>query len=253
MSDTALVGRQLTAEQKSFWRNPLAAGFTFVFPLMFLLLFGSLSSNDRLPELGNIRFTEFYVPGIITFGVISACFNNLALTLSRHRDLGILKRKRSTPLPTWVLLAGMVLNAVIVALIIAALTTVIGMLVFHNDGPAHPLVVLPIIALGSATFAALGIAVTAMIPNADAGPAVVNVMIFPVLFLSGIFFPVNNDTINQITGLLPVRPFRELLMGAFDPGGIGQIEGRNLAVMVVWALIGALVAVLTFRWEGPDV
>jgi ABC-2 type transport system permease protein len=248
--DVGLVGRQLVAEQKSFWRNPLSAGFTFAFPIMFLLLFSVINGDARLPEMGNILFTELYTSGIITFGIISACFTNLALTLTRLRDEGTLKRKRATPLPAWVLLAGMMANAVLTALIIAALTVAIGIVGFHNSLPRNPLLAVAIIALGSVTFCALGVAVTAMVPNADAAPAIVNVMIFPLLFLSGTFFPIGNETINDVVDLLPIRPFRELLFTAFDPGGVaGPLRIRYLVVLALWGIAGAVVAVRTFRWE----
>jgi ABC-2 type transport system permease protein len=250
MSDVALVGRQLVAEQKSFWRNPLAAGFTFAFPIMFLVLFSVIFGDARLPEMGNILFTEIYTSGIITFGIVAACFTNLALTLTRLRDEGTLKRKRATPLPTWALLTGMMGNAVLTALIIAALTVAIGVGAFHNSMPRHPLVVVAVIVMGSVAFCALGVAVTALVPNADAGPAVVNLISFPLLFLSGTFFPVDNDGLNAVADVFPLRPFRLLLFSAFDPGGVQDPpRGRDVAVLAVWAVVGAVVAARTFRWE----
>ena len=92
------VLQQVKWEQKQFWRNPPAAVFTFVFPLMFLLIFSSLYSSDRIAQLGNIKFVQQYVPAIVAFGLISACYTNLAFTLSLRRAQGILKRKRGTPL-----------------------------------------------------------------------------------------------------------------------------------------------------------
>lgn len=250
MRSLRLVGRQLVAEQRSFWRNPLAAGFTFAFPLMFLVLFSVIFGDQRIPELGNILFTELYTAGIVTFGIVAACFTNLAITLSRLRDEGTLKRKRSTPLPTWALLGGMLGNAVLNAVIITVVTITIGVVAFHNTVPRHPLLVVAATVLGAITVCALGVAVTSAVPNADAAPAVVNLLSFPVLFLSGAFFPIFNDTLNTIADVLPLRPFRLLLFAGLDPGGAADpARLRDVAVLAVWALAGTAVALLTFRWE----
>ena len=95
MSDTGLLGTQLVLEQKRFWRNPTSAIFTFVFPIMFLVIFASLNSNDRIKDLGDIRFAQYYVPSIITFGIFSACFVNLAISTTFRREEGLLKRVRA--------------------------------------------------------------------------------------------------------------------------------------------------------------
>lgn len=250
MSDLAIVGRQVGAEQRTFWRNPAAAGFTFVFPIMFLIIFSSLNGGGRLENLGNILFTEYYVPGIVAFSVVSACFTNLAINLVRQRDEGILKRKRGTPLPAWALVAGLLLSSIIVSFLLFVITTAIGMIVYHNAAPVH-LVWLPfILVLGAVTFCALGVAITALIPNADAAPAIVNAVVFPLLFLSGLFFPIPDGVIANVSNLLPVRPFQQLLLAAFDPQHLGAgPHTQDLLVLAIWAVAGIAVAMRTFRWE----
>ena len=126
MSDLGLARRQVVAEQRSFWRNPAAAGFTIIFPLMLLVVFASLNSGTRIHDLGNIRFIEYYVPGILAYAVIAACFMSLAMNLTRQRDEGILKRKRATPLPAWALIAGLVGSAIIIAFVLSVATIGVG-------------------------------------------------------------------------------------------------------------------------------
>jgi ABC-2 type transport system permease protein len=251
MSDVGIAGRQVVAEQKSFWRNPASAGFTFVFPIMFLIIFSSLNSGQRLgPEFGNILFTEYYVPGIITFAVVTACFTNLSINLVRQRDVGILKRKRSTPLPATLLVAGLVGSCAIVSIIMTILTTVVGMVGYGNAAPRHILWIFVVLLLGVLTFCALGIATTAFVPNADAAPAIVNAVMFPLLFLSGSFFPVTNQTLINISNVLPIRPFQQALYAGFDPQNVGSAPtGRNLLTLGIWAVVATFVAVRRFRWE----
>ena len=135
MSDLGLARRQVVAEQKSFWRNPAAAGFTIIFPLMLLVVFASLNSGTRIHDLGNIRFIEYYVPGILAYAVIAACFMSLAMNLTRQRDEGILKRKRATPLPAWALIAGLVGSSIIIAFVLSLATIGLGMVVYGNHAP----------------------------------------------------------------------------------------------------------------------
>ena len=99
-----------------FWRNPASAGFTFAFPLMFLVIFAAINGNDRVHLAhGTAKFAQYYVPAIVAFGVISACYSNLAFSISIRRDRGVLKRVRGTPLAPSSYLAGIVGNAVIVS------------------------------------------------------------------------------------------------------------------------------------------
>jgi ABC-2 type transport system permease protein len=133
-------------------------------------------------------------------------------------------------------------------------TVGIGVVLYGNHLPRHPLGLLLVVALGAMTFCALGIAVTALIPNADAAPAIVNLLVLPLVFLSGTFFPVTNETINRISNIFPVRPFQQAIFTAIDPRHVTfGPPGHDLLVLVAWAVGGALVATRTFRWErrGP--
>lgn len=250
-TDLGLVGRQVQAEQRAFWRNPMSAGFTFVFPLMFLVIFSSLNSGGKLPDYGNIRYTEYYVPGILAFAIISACFTNLALTLTNRREMGILKRARGTPLPSWALLAGLLGSEALVSLVLAALTVGLGMIAYHNQAPHHVAWALLVLVLGAVTFCALGVAVTSVIPNADSAPAIVNLLVFPLVFLSGTFFPVDNTMLQRISDVFPVRPFQTGFLQSFDPSPLhaGGPALRNLLTLAAWAAAGTVVAATTFRWD----
>jgi ABC-2 type transport system permease protein len=120
--------------------------------------------------------------------------------------------------------------------------------------PGHYAALAIALVVGAVTFSALGIMVATFVPNADAAPAVVNAVFFPVLFLSGTFFPVEPDsTVAQIANVFPVRHFNLATFGAFDPRGPhGMTHGfgwDHIAVMAAWAAVAAVVAVRRFRWE----
>jgi ABC-2 type transport system permease protein len=253
MSDAALLGRQIGWEQRSYWRNPAAAGFSFVFPILLLLIFASTGSSSKITELGNppIKFVQYYIPAIVAFGVMGACFTNLAISMCYKRESGVLKRVRGTPLPAWAYLGGVVGNSVIVSIILAALVIAMGIIFYGVTFPNHLLALILALAVGAATFCVLGLAVTSVIPNADAAPALVNIFFFPLVAISGVFFPVKQGTIlAKIGSVFPMKHFIDATFNAFDPrvGGNG-IKGSSLLVMGIWGLAGLLFAVGRFRWE----
>lgn len=93
MNSFVLALRQVRYENRAFWRNPVAAFFTVVFPLMFLVIFNLLFGNNPIRvEGGIINTSTFYVPAIVAFSVVSACFTNVAIGVTAARDQGLLKR-----------------------------------------------------------------------------------------------------------------------------------------------------------------
>ena len=130
-----------------------------------------------------------------SFAVITACYNNIAISLTFQRDMGVLKRTNGTPLPAAVYLTARVLHALFVSVLLVAITVAFGALVYDADPPvgADLTRFLVMLAVGAVSFCALGFAVTAIIPNADAAAPIVNATILPVLFLSGIFIPIGDN------------------------------------------------------------
>lgn len=239
-------------EQLSYWRNPAAAGFTFAFPLMFLFIFTTINGNDRVTLSGvTVRFAQFFVPAIVGFGVISACYNNLALTLVFRRQSGILKRTRGTPVRPSVYLVGVIGNSLVIALLLSALTIAFGIVVYGVIFPGRYLGLVVAIAAAAFCFSALGVAASGLVPNEDAAPAIINFVIFPVLFLSGTFGNVpDNSGAARISDLLPVRHLNKLLFAVFNPAGHGTgIIAVHLVVILAWGAAGLIIGVRRFRWE----
>jgi ABC-2 type transport system permease protein len=252
MNPARTFAHQVGWEQRSFWRNPASASFTFAFPLVFLVVFIAINGNDtvRLPG-GPVKFAQFYVPAIVAFGIISASYTNLAFTLSIRRDNGLLKRVRGTPLPPGLYLAGLGGNVIVVSTILTVLVTLLGILVYGVTFPGRYLGLFVDLALGAFTFGAIGSMVSTFVPNEDAAPAIINFIVFPLLFISGTFGRVDaSSTLGRIASVFPVFHFNKLLEAAFNPNASGTgLIASHLAVIAAWGVGALIIAARRFKWE----
>jgi len=247
----SLVLRETRWEQLTFWRNPAAAIFTGAFPVMFLVILGTLNRESQIGFYGGIPANQYLVPAIISFSVMSACYTAVAMQLVNRRETGILKRTRATPLPSWVVIASQILNSLLVALLVSLLVGALGIVfydlrVFWTRLPLFLLIML----LGGLSLAALGMLVGSLVPNADAAPGIVNFVFFPIVFLSGAFYPIDPaSTVAQIMRWLPLRPFILSMFRLFDPRADSLVDAGDLLVLVFWGIGAAVLAARVFRWE----
>ena len=254
MSSVALALRQVRYENRAFWRNPLSAFFVFVFPLMFLVIFNLLFGNRELELPGGTTNTStFYVPAIVAMSVIYTCFNNVSIGVCFARDQGLLKRIRGTPLPGWTFLFGRIVHSVLLAVLLVAIVTAAGALVYDVEVPTNTLPAFFLtLAVGAATFCALGLAITAAIPNAEASPAVVNVLILPLLFISDIFIPLEDAPawLTTVADIFPVGHFASAMHTVFNPFETGAgFEWVDLLVMGAWLVGGLALSARFLSWE----
>ena len=242
-----LLAHQTWYEQLSFWRNPQSAVFTFIFPVVFVTIIGALFGGvSRSPYFGGLSALQYYVPTIAALSVLGSCYGQLAVALAMRRQNGILKRARATPLPAWAYFGGLLAHCVLVSVIDMALIVSVGRL-YGVPFPTHWLAIGLTLVLGAASFCALGVAVASVITNAEAAPAVAQLVLFPLLFVSGTYLPIHSQLLNRIAGWLPVRPFNEALTGPFAQHT--GADWRHLAVLAAWGGIGAIVAIRRFRWD----
>lgn len=251
MSDLALALRQVRYENRSFWRNPAAAFFTFAFPLLFMVIFNVIFADAASPE--GFHAAAFFTPAIIVFAVITATYTNIAMTVSIARDSGVLKRIRGTPLPAWAYLFGRVTHAALVALLLVVIVAAFGALAYDVSFPWErlPLLVLTLV-LAAATFCALGLAVSGLIPNADAAPAVVNASILPLLFISNVFIRLESPPawMDVLAGIFPVRHFADAMLAIYDPDLPGvAFAWSDPAVIAGWGVAAVLIGLRFFSWE----
>ncbi|MGH9157443.1 MAG: ABC transporter permease [Acidimicrobiales bacterium] len=254
MTTFGLLRHQCRYDQKTFWRQPESVFFTVALPLIFLFLFVSIFGNNPIDigGTGEVKGSTYYVPGIVTLALVSATVLNLAISLTFAREQGLLKRVRSTPLPPWIFMAGRIGTATSVGALLVVAVVGLGRLVYGVTVPTTTVPALVLVVLvGSASGCALGFALTTIIPNENAAPAVTNAVLLPLYFFSGVFIP-NEDIpegMQRVADVFPVKHLFQAVLTAFDPSTTGAgFAWDDLAVMAAWGIFGAVVAVRRFRW-----
>lgn len=253
MSGFAQALRQARYQNRSFWRNPTVAFFTFVLPLIFLVVLNALLGNDE-DQLngGRAELSNYYVPTMAALSVINASYTSIVMTIAIARDDGLLKRVRGTPLPGWAYLFGRIIHTTLIAVLLVAIVIAFGALFYGVDVPGKtmPAFILSV-AVGAAAFSALGLALASVTPNAEAAPAVANATILPILFISDVFVRLDDPPswLDTLGDIFPVKHLSEAFQAAFNPFETGYgFELLDLAVVALWGLAGALLAMRFFSW-----
>lgn len=240
---------ELRAQQHMFWRNREAAFFSFVFPILLLVLIGSVYGDD---EIEGVRAPTYLLVGLLGYGVAANAFAGLAITLVVRREAGLLKRVRGTPLPPGTYLAAVIGSTVVVIGLQVVAQLLLGVFALDADWPERPALFVLAILTGAAAFAALGIAITTVVRTADGSSAVVNAIFLPAAFISGVFFSTEEmpAILEAIAEILPLTHFLDLVRATFVSGE--SFAPSAVAAVVVWGIIGAAVALRMFRWEPRE-
>jgi ABC-2 type transport system permease protein len=246
-----LVAHQLRYDLIGFGRNRQARFFTLLLPLLFLVIFVSVFGN-RTVGVGHVKSSTYYVPGIAALAVVAASFVNLVISIATQRETGILKRRRSTPVPAPVLIAGSTLTATIVSLTATTVVVAVGRLAFGVSLHASAVPVAVITAVvGAVTFGCLAYALSSVITSLDAAQPTVQAIILPLYFISGVFIPdvALPRWLRDVAKAFPVEHLASGLHHAFDPALRGAgVPWGDLGVLALWAVAGLAVALRRFSW-----
>src|SRR6478752_4667168 len=216
MAETlTLAWRQYRLERRMCWRNPSAAFFNFLLPLILLALIGGLASNDQ-------KALNIIVPGIAGLSIMSTTFTALAFNMTQLRETEVLKRIRGTQLP------------------------------FGVGWPKDWIALVVFTTAGVTCFAALGVAYSHAIPNFESAPAYVNAVFLPVILISGVFFDANRapKLVRDIAEVLPLKYVVDGLSGAMVTGKGVADNLTALGVIALWAAVGIFFAIRGFSWEA---
>jgi ABC-2 type transport system permease protein len=252
-STIGLVARQTRYQILYFFRVPVALFFTILLPVIMLVLFNALfGDNTVTTDEGEWPIRQFYTGGLAAYTAVSATYSNLGNMVPIRRDEGILKRWRSTPLPTWTYLAGLILSSVLIAVVSVALMLTMGVVLYdlQIDWVKMPAAAITLL-IGVASFAALGMALVSVIKTASSSAAMVNATILPLAFISDVFVATDDEGfLHTVASVFPLKPFVNAFQDCFNPfiDGSGFSPGR-LAFVAAWGAVGLAIAIKRFTWE----
>jgi ABC-2 type transport system permease protein len=252
VTERDLLVSQFRADLRIFWRNPQSRYFTLMLPIVFLVIFAAIFDGVTIVDGRPIDITTYYVPGIMTLGIISASFVNLTQAIVAQREAGVLKRTRATPLPAAVVIASRAGVGVIVAIVMSSLLLVIGRVIYGVPVPGSTMagLVLAVI-VGAASFCCLGFAISTRIGAADAAAPVTNLTVLPLYFISGVFVPEDQipALLRAIAEIFPIRHLAVAMLTPFVQSQGTGIATSDLAIVAAWGLAGLVFAARAFQWS----
>jgi ABC-2 type transport system permease protein len=245
-----LYRHQLKWEQLLFWRSRESAVFVFLFPLLLFTLLTAVYNGRIYGRPASWAL----LAGMLGYGAATTAFAGLALILVARRELGILKRIRSTPLPPATYLVAVLTSIMAVFALQAVSLFVLGKVLKSTPWPHNVVSLALALALGAAVFAALGLALTGFIRSLEGSSAIVNVIVLPMAFLSGSFGPTRHypQALRAIGAVLPLKPLIDLINGIYLHGQQIWDRPRAVAILIAWGIFGMVVAIRKFRWEPRE-
>ena len=254
-----LGARQGGLEIRQFLRTREAVVFTMLFPVLMTVIFGSIFTWELAP---GVRFTQYFVTGMVGAGLMATGFQALAIQIPIERDRGVLKRLRGTPMPPWVYFAGKVLMVLAIGAAETVLLLVVAVGFFDLDLPASPAKWLTfgwVSLLGITACTLGGIAFSSAARTGRSAPAVVTPIALVLQFISGVFFVFTElpSWMQQVAAVFPLKWMCQGLRSVFLPESFAAREaagswelGRVALILSAWCVAGLVLCVLTFRWTG---
>ena len=250
----ALLGHQVRFDLLASFRNPRARFFTFVFPILLLVVFASVFGNHGTTTIDGVRvsLSRYFVGGILALSIITAAYASLVITVATAREEGLLKRRRATPAPPAVLLGGQALATLVIALGMAAVLLLVARLAYGVSMPVGALAAAAIaVVVGTLSFACIGYAVAGLVGSPDSAQPIVQATLLPLYFISGVWIPLASlgHTLRSIASLFPVEHLANSLHLASVMGSFGTaLHPADLLVLAAWGAGAAVLAVRRFSW-----
>jgi len=241
-----------------FSRQKEAVVFTIFFPVILLVIFGSVFKDTIAP---GVTFSQYFVAGMIASGLVNTGFQNIAINIPLERDTGAIKRLRGTPLPITSYFIGKAISVLASMVVQVLILLIIGVIFFGLNLPSEPskwLTFIWLLVLGTSSSTALGVAFSSVPKNGRGASAVVSPVVIILQFFSGVFFVFTQlpGWMQQVAAIFPLKWLTQGMRSVFLPDSFATQEvakswesGRTALILVAWLIAGLFLAVKTFRWE----
>jgi ABC-2 type transport system permease protein len=248
-------------EIRQFLRSRESVVFTLAFPVMLLVIFGSVFSDNEVVD--GVPFTRYFVAGMIAAGLLTVGFQNLAIMIPIERDRGALKRLRGTPMPPSAFFLGKVLLVLAIGAAETVLLLALAFTVYDVPvpGPAQWVTFLWVSVLGITACTLCGIAFSSLVRSGRGAPAMVTPVALGLQFISGVFSLFTNlpGWMQHLAALFPLKWMTQGMRAVFlpesfashEPAGSSEL-GMVALVLVLWCVGALVVCRLTFRWTTRD-
>jgi ABC-2 type transport system permease protein len=236
-------------EIKLFLREPMAVFFALAFPCVLIGILGSIPAfRSQARAVDGLRVIDLYVTITIALVLGMLALQFTPTTLASYREKGILRRMSTTPVHPAKLLAAQLATSLLIAVVAGTLVLGIGRIAFAVAVPRQFVGYLVAFVLAAAAVFALGLFVAAIAPTGKTGNAIGTLLFFPVMFLSGLYIPVEvmPATLRRIADFSPLGAGEHALHDAAT-GSWPQVG--QLAVLVAYVVVFGLAAARLFRWE----
>lgn len=245
-------------EIKQFMRQRESVVFTLLFPVLLLLIFGSVFKDEIAP---GVTFSQYFVAGMIASGLVNTGFQQLAITIPMERDDGTLKRLRGTPAPASSYFIGKIILVFVSMSIQVILLLIFGVLLYGITLPsdaAHWITFIWVMLLGLISSTLLGIAFSSVPKSGRGASAVVSPIVIILQFFSGVFFVFTQlpSWMQNFAAIFPLKWLTQGMRAVFLPDSFAAQEvagswelGKIALFLGVWSILGFFLALKTFRWE----
>jgi ABC-2 type transport system permease protein len=209
------------------------------------------SVQTREVNVQNIKYIDFLLPGVVALAVMQMSVFSVAFVFVDYKEKGILKRLLATPIKPYQFVSANVATRILVSVAQAAVLIAVGVLAFNAHVVGSYALVLLIVLLGATMFLGLGFAISGLSKTVEAVPAIANLVVFPMLFLGGTFFPIDTmpPWLQSIAKFLPLTYFSESLRDVMTKNaGFSDIQ-NNLLWMLAWSVVLVFFANVTFSFE----
>jgi ABC-2 type transport system permease protein len=251
--------RRGRVELLQFLRDRTAVIFTFAFPALLLLLFGTIFKGEYAHP--GLSAGQVFSASMIAYGIVSTAFITMGVGIAVDREDGTLKRLRGTPVTAAAYFLGKVLFVAVLSAVEVAVLLAMGVLMFDLPLPTDAgrwVTFAWVFVLSVVACTLLGIAASALVRNARTAGAVLNVPVVALQFVSGIFIhPITQlpDWMITVASIFPVKWIGQGFRSVFLPdtalgmeaGGAWE-PGRVALVLGAWCVVGLALCLLTFRW-----
>ena len=237
-------------EVKLFLREPVAAFFTLIFPLMMLLIFGFIYGNQPPPAAGTQQAIDALIPSFAAMTIGITGLMSTTITIATYRENGILRRLRTTPVSPLVVMVAQVIVVFTMTALGMLLLIITGRLVYHVQFAGNAFSIVAGFILGSLSFFGIGFILAGILPTARTAQIVAMVLMYPMLIFSGAAWPreLMPATMQKVTAFVPLTYVVNLLRGLWA----GEPWGKHLldaGVLLGMLLVGIIISAKTFRWE----